>query len=237
MGHILVVDDEKGMRDFLAIMLQKEGHEVTLAASGEEALEQIQREIYDLMVTDIRMRKLSGMDLLKEVKESSPDTIVIMITAFASPETAVQAMKQGAYDYITKPFDVDAVKLTIRRAMEKRTLRKENLLLRREIKDHVVMEGIGGLVGTGSAMIRILDVVQRIADSPSSVLITGESGTGKELVARAIHQYSHRCDLPFVAINCSALPEGLLESELFGHVKGSFTGAVSNKEGLFEAAH
>ena len=237
MGHILVVDDEKGMRDFLAIMLQKEGHEVMVADCGEAALEMIRREIFDLVLSDIRMRRISGMEVLREVKACHPDTVVIMITAFASPETAVEAMKEGAYDYISKPFDVESVRITIQRALERRNLKEENLLLKRELKDRAAIDGIEKIVGKSQPMLKVLEMVHKIANSPSNVLITGESGTGKELVARAIHLYSHRRDCAFVPLNCSAIPEGLLESELFGHVKGAFTGAVVNKEGIFEVAH
>ncbi len=237
MGKILVVDDERGMREFLTIMLKKEGHDVTSAGGGKEALEYVAQKTYDIVITDVRMPNITGVDVLKTVKESSPETVVIIVTAYASTETAIEAMKQGAYDYITKPFKVEEIKLIVRNALEKRKLREENLLLKRKIQEWTTSGVIGGIVGKSQVVVRIIEMIIKIADSPSNVLITGESGTGKELIARAIHNYSYRKDHPFVAINCSAIPEGLLESELFGHIKGAFTGAIANKEGLFEVAN
>jgi len=237
LGRILLVDDERGMREFLTIMLQKEGHHVTSAAGGKEALECIGQKTYDVVLTDIRMPHITGIDVLKTVKECSPETVVIVMTAYASMDTAVEAMKQGAYDYITKPFKVEEIKLIIRNALEKRRLREENLLLKSKIQEWTTSGLIGGIVGKSQAMIRIIELLIKVADSPSTVLITGESGTGKELIARAIHNYSHRKDRPFFAINCSAIPEGLFESELFGHIKGAFTGAIATKEGIFEVAN
>lgn len=237
MGRILVVDDERGMREFLTIMLQKEGYDVTTAGNGKEALEHISQKTYDIVITDIRMPNITGVDILKTVKEGSPETVVIMITAYASTETAVEAMKQGAYDYITKPFKIEEIKLIVRNALEKRRLREENLILKRKIQEWTASGLIGGIVGKSAAIARLIEIIVKIADSPSNVLITGESGTGKELIARAIHNYSYRKDHPFVAINCSAIPEGLLESELFGHVKGAFTGAIASREGIFEVVN
>lgn len=237
MGNILVVDDERGMRELLTIMLQKEGFDVTSAGSGQGALENISQSTYDIVITDIKMPHITGIDVLKAVKETSPETIVIMITAYASTETAMDAMKLGAYDYITKPFKIEEIKLIVRNAFERRRLREENLLLKRKIQEWTASGVIGGIVGKSPAILRIVELIVKIADSPSNILITGESGTGKELVARAIHNYSNRKDQSFVPINCSAIPEGLLESELFGHVKGAFTGAISSKEGLFEVAN
>lgn len=237
MAKILVVDDERGMREFLNIMLQKEGYGVTSAGSGKEALEYISQKTFDIVITDIRMPDITGIDIIKTVKESTPETIVIMITAYASTETAVEAMKQGAYDYITKPFKIEEIKLIVRNALEKRRLREENLILKKKIEEWTATGFIGGIVGKSPSVIRIIELMVKIADSPSNVLITGESGTGKELIARAIHHYSYRKDRPFVAINCSAIPEGLFESELFGHIKGAFTGAIANKEGIFESAN
>jgi len=237
LAKILVVDDERGMREFLNIMLQKEGYGVTSAGSGKEALEYISQKTFDIVITDIRMPDITGIDIIKTVKESTPETIVIMITAYASTETAVEAMKQGAYDYITKPFKIEEIKLIVRNALEKRRLREENLILKKKIEEWTATGFIGGIVGKSPSVIRIIELMVKIADSPSNVLITGESGTGKELIARAIHHYSYRKDRPFVAINCSAIPEGLFESELFGHIKGAFTGAIANKEGIFESAH
>ena len=234
MDKILIVDDEKSMRDFLSIVLKKEGYFVATAENGEDGLQLLQRDIFDLVLSDIKMPKMSGLDLLKAARELSSETVVLMITAFASTETAIEAMKQGAYDYITKPFQIEEVKLIIRNALERRRLQAENLLLKRELRGHANFESI---VGTSASMQRVFDVVRKVADTRSNILILGESGTGKEMVARAIHFNSRRKDKPFVTVNCSALPETLLESELFGHMKGSFTGAHVNKEGLFEVAN
>jgi two-component system response regulator PilR (NtrC family) len=231
---ILVVDDEQSLRDVLSIMLKRAGYAVTSAMDGEEAIEFLNKEIFDLVITDLRMPKLDGMEVLKAVKSASPETVVLIITAFATADSAVEAMKQGAYDYLTKPFQVDEVQLIIRNALEKRRLTTENILLKREMASQ---SSFAQLVGQSEAMQKVFDVVRKVADSKSNVLICGESGTGKELVARAIHYNSARSVLPFVAVNCSAVPETLLESELFGHMKGSFTGAISNKAGLFEIAN
>ncbi len=234
MEKILVVDDEKSLREVMSIMLKRAGYEVTEASDGEQAIGQVNKEIYDLVITDLRMPKADGMDVLKAVKSSSPDTVVLVVTAFGTADSAVEAMKQGAYDYLTKPFQVDEVQLIIRNALEKRRLSTENMLLKREIASH---SSFAQIVGQSDAMQKVFDVVRKVADSKSNVLICGESGTGKELVARAIHYNSARSGMPFVAVNCSAVPETLLESELFGHMKGSFTGAVANKAGLFEIAN
>jgi two-component system response regulator PilR (NtrC family) len=234
MSRILVVDDEQGMRDFLSIMLKKEGYDVVAAENGEHALKAVHAEIYDLVITDVKMPKVDGIEVLRTVKEVSPETVVIVITAFATTDTAVQAMKLGAYDYITKPFKVEEIKLIIQKALEKHHLRKENFLLRREI---AARAGFENFVGKSVAMQKVFALIRQVADTKSTVLISGESGTGKELVARAVHYSSARKDKPFVTVNCGALPESLLESELFGYMKGSFTGATSNKQGLFEAAN
>ena len=234
MEKILVVDDEKSLREVMSIMLKRAGYEVTEASDGEQAIGQVNKEIYDLVITDLRMPKADGMDVLKAVKSLSPDTVVLVVTAFGTADSAVEAMKQGAYDYLTKPFQVDEVQLIIRNALEKRRLSTENMLLKREIASQ---SSFAQIVGQSEAMQKVFDVVRKVADSKSNVLICGESGTGKELVARAIHYNSARSPMPFVAVNCSAVPETLLESELFGHMKGSFTGAVANKAGLFEIAN
>ncbi|MEQ1681132.1 MAG: sigma-54 dependent transcriptional regulator [Nitrospira sp.] len=233
MEKILVIDDEQSLRDVLSIMLKRAGYAVTSAMDGEEAIELLNKEIFDLVITDLRMPKIDGMEVLKAVKSASPETVVLIITAFASADSAVEAMKQGAYDYLTKPFQVDEVQLIIRNALEKRRLTTENMLLKREMASQ---SSFAQLVGQSEAMQKVFDVVRKVADSKSNVLICGESGTGKELVARAIHYNSARSVMPFVAVNCSAVPETLLESELFGHMKGSFTGAIANKAGLFEVA-
>jgi two-component system, NtrC family, response regulator PilR len=234
MSKILVVDDEQSMRDFLAIMLKKEGHDVVTAESGANALKAVQSEIFDLVLSDIKMSGMGGIDVLKTTKEISPETIVIMITAFATAETAIEAMKLGAYDYVIKPFKVDELKLIINNSLEKRHLRKENILLKREIESRA---GFDNFIGKSEPMKKVFALIRKVAEASSTVLITGESGTGKELVARAIHNSSCRKNGPFVTVNCGALPETLLESELFGYMKGAFTGAASNKQGLFEAAH
>jgi two-component system response regulator PilR (NtrC family) len=234
MGKILVVDDEQSMRDFLAIMLKKEGHDVVTADSGTNALKAVQSEIFDLVISDVKMSGMGGIDVLKSTKEISPETIVIMITAFATTETAIEAMKLGAYDYVIKPFKVDELKFIINNSLEKRRLRKENVLLKREME---ARSGFENFVGKSEPMKRVFALIRKVAETNSTVLISGESGTGKELVARAIHYNSSRKSGPFVTVNCGALPETLLESELFGYMKGAFTGATSNKQGLFEAAH
>ena len=234
MEKILVVDDEQGLREVLSIMLKRTGYAVTSVADGEEAVELLSKEIFDLVITDLRMPKVNGMEVLKAAESASPETVVLVITAFATADSAVEAMKQGAYDYLTKPFQVDEVQLIIRNALEKRRLTTENILLKREMASQ---SSFAQLVGQSEAIQKVFEVVRKVADSKSNVLICGESGTGKELVARAIHYNSGRSALPFVAVNCSAVPETLLESELFGHMKGSFTGAISNKAGLFEVAN
>ncbi|MBI2155262.1 MAG: sigma-54-dependent Fis family transcriptional regulator [Candidatus Rokubacteria bacterium] len=232
-ARILVVDDERSMREVLFSMLKKEGYDVTVADGGEAAIEAVRREPFDAIITDVRMPKVDGLQVLRAIKELSPDTMVIMITAFGSSETAVEAMKLGAYDYITKPFKYDEVTLNIRRALERKRLRDENLTLWRQIQTQYRFENI---IGKSPKIVEVFDTIRKIADSHSTVMVTGESGTGKELVAQAIHYNSHRRHKPFISVNCGAIPEGLMESELFGHVKGAFTGAVANKVGLFSAA-
>jgi two-component system response regulator PilR (NtrC family) len=232
-ARILVVDDEKSMRDLLSITLEKEGYDVLTAAGGEPAIEALHRESVDAVITDLRMPKVDGLQVLRVAKEISPDMAVIVITAVASTETAVEAMKLGAYDYITKPFKLDEVNLIVRNALERKRLRDENLYLRRQLETQHRFENI---IGKSGVIAEVFDTIRKIADSPSTAMVTGESGTGKELVARAIHFNSFRRDKPFVSVNCGAIPEGLMESELFGHVRGAFTGAVSNKVGLFSAA-
>jgi two-component system response regulator PilR (NtrC family) len=232
-ARILVVDDEKSMRDLLSITLGKEGYEVLTAAGGEPAIEILHRDSVDAVITDLRMPKVDGLQVLRAAKEISPDTAVIMITAVASTESAVEAMKLGAYDYITKPFKLDEVNLIVRNALERKRLRDENLYLRRQLETQHRFENI---IGKSGRIAEVFDTIRKIADSPSTAMVSGESGTGKELVARAIHFNSFRRDKPFVSVNCGAIPEGLMESELFGHVRGAFTGAIANKVGLFSAA-
>ncbi len=233
MYKVLIVDDERSMREFLAIVLKKEGYAVSVAAHGADALSALDKEIFDLVLSDVKMPGLSGIDVLKAVKAASPSTIVLMMTAFASTDSAVEAMREGAYDYLTKPFKIDEVKLLVKNALEKKELLAENARLKQEVHERSAFDQI---IGRSEKLSKVLDLIRKVADTSSNVLIFGESGTGKELVARAIHYNSRRRDRPFVTVNCSALPEPLLESELFGHMKGAFTGAVCNKEGLFEIA-
>ncbi len=231
--RILVVDDEQSMREFLSIMLSREGYQVELASDGEKACELLDKNVYDLILSDIRMPKLDGLSLLKRVKEQGADTSVIMMTAFSTTEQAVDAMKQGAYDYLTKPFKNDEIRLVIRNALQHRQLRKENTRLRQVLDRRY---GFDQLIGKSSVMQQLYRLIEKVSASSVNVLVTGESGTGKELVARSIHFNSSRSEQPFVAVNCGAIPENLLESELFGHEKGAFTGAVNTKQGLFETA-
>jgi two-component system response regulator PilR (NtrC family) len=228
-----VVDDERSMREFLEILLRKEGYDVTTAGDVDGALVALDSDDYDLVISDIQMPGKSGLDLLRAIRETQADALVLMITAFATTETAIAAMKEGAYDYLTKPFKVDEIKLVVQKALEKKSLASENARLRFELRSERQQRQ---LVGNSPRMQQLYEMIGRIAATKTNVLIAGESGTGKELVARAIHAESDRESAPFVAINCAAIPENLLESELFGHVKGAFTGAVGNKSGLFEMA-
>ncbi len=227
MISILVVDDERSMRDFLKILLKKEGHEVAVAHNGINALEHLDKNSCDLVISDIRMPGMGGLELLASIKEKQPDLPVILITAFASPDDAVEAMKNGAFDYISKPFNVDEIKSVIKSATSKRA---------GEAPATAANASFAGIIGTSREMLKIFDMIKRIAPTPANVLIYGESGTGKELVAQAIHAHSRVAANPFVPITCSAIPEELMESELFGHVKGSFTGAIGDKPGLFNEA-
>jgi two-component system, NtrC family, response regulator PilR len=233
MSRILVVDDERSMRDFLTILLKKQNHEVQTADSGESAVALLEQESFDLVLTDLKMPGIGGLDVLRRVKELEPATQVILMTAFATTETAIEAMKQGARDYITKPFKVDELLVQVDKALDVRRLERENFYLKQELAGRSRLES---MVGRSAAMKRVFDMVVRVAPTRTTVLITGESGTGKELVARAIHAKSERANGPFVPINCGAIPENLIESELFGHVKGAFTGAGNDKKGLFAAA-
>jgi len=230
---ILIVDDEERMRRVLQMMLEREGYEVKLAEHGAEALSLLAQEPFDLLITDMRMPEMNGLELLKNIKKIDERIPVIIITAYGTIQNAVEAMKHGAYDYILKPFDMEEMKTIISRALELERLRREREFLREEVWQQYRFED---LIGRSPAMRNIFSQITRIAKTKSTVLITGESGTGKELVARAIHINSPRANAPFVAINCAALPENLLESELFGHVKGAFTGAVESHPGKFERA-
>lgn len=233
MHKILIVDDEQSMRDFLTIMLSKEGYDAVSVEDGQQACQAIDDDIYDLVITDIKMPGISGLDVLRHVKLAAPETFVLVITAFSSTDDAVAAMKQGALDYITKPFDIEKIKLVIRNALERKQLSDEHDYYKRQY-DHQF--DVTNIVGNSQVMRQIFDMVKRVSSSKSTILVTGESGTGKELIAQAIHQNSPRYEKPFVAVSCGAIPETLLESELFGYMKGAFTGAVSNKIGLFELA-
>jgi len=233
-GKILIVDDEVSMVEFLENMLTKDGYEVLTATEGKKALEIAKASSPDIIITDIRMAPVNGMDLLREAKLQYPEMNVVMITAFGSIKGAVEAMKEGAYDYITKPFKIKEIRSVIKRAMSTKRLFGEDESLRLKLKERYSFSNI---IGRSQKMLYIYQVIEKVAKSTTSVLIYGESGTGKELVARAIHFNSPRADGPFVSVNCGALPETLLESELFGHEKGSFTGAISTKEGLFQVAN
>lgn len=232
-GRIFVVDDEASMCDFMAIMLRKEGYDVDVSRDGREAVDKIGAGSYDLVIADLMMPEMSGLELLKEIKHRKEDQDVIVMTAFASVETAIEAMKLGASDYISKPFKIDEVKLTIEKAISHRTIVKENKSLRRQLAR---VQGLDAFYGVSESVVKLKELVRQVARVESTVLIRGESGTGKDLLARAIHDLSDRCDGPFVSINCAAIPETLLESELFGHGKGAFTGAVSQKDGLLKVA-
>jgi two-component system response regulator PilR (NtrC family) len=231
---ILVVDDEPSIREFLEIMLKREKMNVVTAENGRVALEKVQSQNFDIIISDIQMPEMSGVELLAKVKERDPNALMMMITAFASTESAVEAMKLGAYDYLTKPFKIDDVKVRINKALENRTLVVDNQRMRTELGEKYSFSSI---IGGAPEMLKIYDLIKRIAPTSSNVLITGDSGTGKELVAKAIHYNSERKDKAFFSVNCGAIPENLIESEMFGHKKGSFTGAVNDKKGYFEVAN
>ncbi len=234
MGRVLVVDDELSMREFLAICLRRAGHEVAVADSGAAAMTLLAATPADIVVTDLRMPgKLDGLGLLRAIRAGGPGPEVILVTAFATADTAIAAMKDGAYDYLTKPFKVDEINAVIGRAMEKRALVAENASLRERVAGRVRM---AQLLGRSKPMQTVFELIGKIASTRTNVLITGESGTGKELVARALHTEGSRASSAFVAVNCGAIPEELMESELFGHVKGAFTGAVADRNGLFRDA-
>ncbi len=231
--RILVTDDEESIREFLDIMLRKEGYEITCVEDGKQAAEILKKKTFDMVISDLQMPNMTGIELLKHVRESYPELIFMMITAFGTTESAVEAMKMGAYDYITKPFKIDEVRINIANALRSKNLEVENRTLKKELEKEYSFQN---LVGNSEAMHKIYSLVKRVSDSPTNVLITGESGTGKEMVAKAIHYNGPLKDKAFVTINCGAIPENLMESEMFGHKKGSFTGAVVDKPGLFEVA-
>ncbi len=230
---ILVAENEDSLRLTLSMLLRRAGYAVRDAPHGQAALEVLAKEPVDLVITDLRMEPVDGLEVLRAVKASSPQTEVLVLTGFGSIESAVEAMKLGAFEYLTKPFDREEMLLTVAKALERKSLLSEVRQLRAQVQERYAF---GNIIGPSPRMQKVLDLVARVAESDATVLIEGESGTGKELVARALHHASRRRAGPFVAVNCGALPEPLLESELFGHVKGSFTGATMHKKGLFEEA-
>ena len=232
-ARILVVDDERSMRELLAIVLRREGYEVLLADTGAKAVETLERESVDILISDIKMPDLSGVDVLRAAKRVDQDILGIMITAFASTETAVEAMRLGACDYLSKPFDVDLLKMKVREKIESRQLRQENVLLKRTLG---LSHQFANIIGRSEVMLDVFKMIETVARTNSTILLAGESGTGKGVVAQAIHFHSLRREKPMVSLNCGAMPETLLESELFGHMRGAFTGADANKKGLLETA-
>lgn len=233
-SRILVVDDEESIREFLEIMLKKEGYEVTTAEDGARAKDILTKKSFDMIISDLQMPNVTGIELLKHVKESYPDTVFMLITAFGTTETAVDAMKMGAYDYVTKPFKIDEVRMNIANALRSQNLEVEVRTLKKELVKEYSFQN---MVGNSAAMHSIFDLIKRVSQTPTNILVTGESGTGKEVIAKAIHYNGPLKDRPFVTINCGAIPENLMESEMFGHKKGSFTGAIADKQGLFEVAN
>lgn len=234
MSNIVIVDDEQSYRQLLTLVFESDGHSIRTASNGREALELIKAEPADVIITDVRMPDMDGIELLKSAREYQPDIGVVLMTAFASVETAREAFKLGADDFIQKPFDVEELKLIVRKTLEKQQLIDENRAFKRAQRER---GSVRNIIGTSAKMQAIFRMIETVAEVQSTILITGESGTGKELVARAIHDLSPRAEKPFISINCGAFTETLLESELFGYVKGAFTGANTNRKGLFEAAN
>src|SRR6188768_29518 len=234
MSNILIVDDEQSYRQLLSLVFEGDGHTIRTASNGREALTMLQAEPADIIISDVKMPDMDGIDMLRSVRETQPDLGVILMTAFASVETAREAFKLGADDFIQKPFDVEELKLIVKKTLEKQALIDENRAFKQAQRERGSVKNI---VGSSAKMQAIFQMIETVAEVQSTVLINGESGTGKELVARAIHDLSPRAEKPFISINCGAFTETLLESELFGYVKGAFTGANTNRKGLFEAAH
>lgn len=230
---ILIVDDEKSMCQFLSIMLRKEGYKITTVHSGRKALERINNERFDVVLTDIKMSGMDGIEVLTEIKKTDPAVPVIIMTAYASQKTAIDAVNKGAFHYLIKHAKNDEIKMVVRNALDMKRVKAENNFLRRQLKKSSDSKAI---IGKSEEIMKVFKMIDKVADTDSTILIYGESGTGKELIARAIHFRSKYSNNPFVSINCGALPESLLESELFGHVKGSFTGSIKDKEGLFKVA-
>lgn len=233
MAKILVVDDDRGIRELLEIMLSREGYHVSSTDDALKALNRCKKEKYDLILTDLKMPKMDGIDFLKAVRDVCPETMVILMTAYASPDTAVSAMQEGAYDYVEKDFDIETLKEIVRTALDKKGIKLHDAKFIREVEDAV---SFGNMIGKSKGMLKVYSIIKKVAETPANVLILGESGTGKELVAKAIHENSPRKDNPFIVINCGGISDNLLESECFGHMKGSFTGAYMDKPGLFEIA-
>jgi len=233
-GTILVVDDDSKIREFLSDLLVEEGYDVTVAENGEEAIGLLKFQDFNVVLTDLKMPKVDGLKVIKSVQRQSFQGVGIVMTGYGSIKSAVDAMKAGAYDYVSKPFQVDEIKIVIERAMEHQRLEKENINLRKNLKRKYRFENI---IGDSPAMQEVFELVEKVADSDSTIMIRGESGTGKELIAKAIHFNSYRRERPLIPVNCGAIPEDLLESELFGHVKGAFTGATNTRVGRFELAH
>ena len=232
--RVLIVDDEQSMREMLRIMIKTEGCDTETAPRGEEAIKKLEAgERYSVVLTDLKMPGASGLDVLRAVKRHDPACQVVLMTAFATAETALEALREGAYDYMIKPFKRDQAVSVVRRALEKFSLIRENFYLREALEGK---HNLGKIIGKSEAMRRVFQMIERVAPTPSTILITGESGTGKELVAQAVHEKSDVSSGPFIPINCGAIPENLIESELFGHKKGAFTGAVGDKQGMFAAA-
>jgi two-component system response regulator PilR (NtrC family) len=231
---VLLIDDEPSMQQLFDIMLRREGYDVLLAGTQAEGLRRFEQAHPSLVITDLKLPDGDGIEILRRVKAIAPDTVVIVMTAYGSTDTAIAALKLGAYDYVVKPFDVDEIRIVVRNALDRQRLEEENLLLKAEFQAE---HGLEKIIGRSEVMLAMFKTIRAIAGTSSTVLVTGESGTGKELVAKALHALSPRRDAPFVSINCAALPESLLESELFGYVKGAFTDARQSKKGLFEAAH
>ncbi len=233
-ARILIVDDEQGMREFLSICLSRAGHSCSAVPSGAEAIRVTSDRPFDLVITDLTMPGVGGMEVLRHVCALPSAPMVIMITAFATTDTAIEAMKLGAYDYLTKPFKVDEIQVVVSRALERRSLATENARLKEELRG---VHSLDRMIGRSADMLKVFELIRKVAPTRTNVLVRGESGTGKELVARALHNLSDRAEGPFVAVNCGAIPESLMESELFGHVKGAFTGANASREGVFAAAN
>ena len=232
--RILVIDDEENMRHMLAVLLEKEGYQVDNAADGKQGLDLASESFYDLILCDLKMPVMDGMAFLENFQDLQLESTVIVMSAYGTLDTAIEAMKRGAYDYVSKPFKPDEIMLTLRKAEERERLRKENRLLQQSVRERF---SFAKMIGRSPPMQEIFSTIEKVADYKTSILVTGESGTGKELIARAIHYNSSRADKPLVTVNCGAIPETLLESELFGHKKGAFTDAIRDKRGLFQEAH